>query len=105
MTTQRSRAYAHVLALLEAPDAAELHPEEHAAVRDAADALLFTTEPVLGREARAALDVLDDIADRLVMFDRMEPDTVERLLLGVSACGPQAVAASAYGASHPIVST
>jgi hypothetical protein len=83
MTPERSRAYRDVLALLGDLGPAKLHADEQAAVREAADALLFD-DP----DAGEALDRLEDLAERLVAVDRLIPETADALLDAVEACGP-----------------
>lgn len=88
MTAERSRAYAHVMSLLGDLGPAKLHPGEQAAIRDAADALLFCVDIAADEEARAALDRVDDVIDRLVESDRMVLETGGALVDAVEACGP-----------------
>ncbi len=95
MTTERARAYAHVLTLVDDLGPAKLHPAEQTAVREAADALLFATDVVSDPEARAALDRLDDVVDRLVEAGRLLPSRGEELLDAVEGCGPHVAAAAA----------
>jgi hypothetical protein len=91
MTADRSRAYGHVLEVLAALGPAKLHDVEQAVVREAADALVLTRDVATDEDARAALDALDDLLDRLVDADRLEGETAEALVLAVEACGPSAV--------------
>ena len=93
MNADRSRAYAHVIRLVDDLAAAKLHPHEQAVVREAADALLFTTDITADDEARAALDRLEDTVDALLASDRITPELGEALLHAVEACGPQRAAA------------
>ncbi len=90
MTADRSRAYAHVLALLADLGPAKLHAAEQAIVRDAADALVLCADLHDDEEAKAALDRLDDLLDRLVESDRLVAETAEAVILAVEACGPLA---------------
>ena len=89
MTTNRARAYGRVMTLIDELGPAKLHADEQQAVRDAADALLFTADVASDTEARAALNQLDDIMDRLVVSERLIPETSDALLDAVEACGPQ----------------
>jgi hypothetical protein len=95
MTAERSRAYAHVLAMLGDLGPAKLHADEQAAVREAADALLFCSDVAADDEARAALDRLDDVVDRLVANDRLQLETGDALVDAVEACGPPRVMSGA----------
>ena len=92
MTADRSRAYAHVMRLVEDLSASKLHPGEQAAIREAADALLFTTDATEDHEARLALSRAEDVVERLVDNDRVLPETGEALLDAVEAVGSQPLA-------------
>jgi hypothetical protein len=89
MTADRSRAYAHVMHLVEDLSASKLHPDEQAAIREAADALLFTTDMAADSEAKLALSRAEDVVERLVENDRVLRETGEALLDAVEAVGPQ----------------
>ena len=89
MTTNRARAYGRVMSLIEQLGDAKLHTDEQQAVRDAADALLFTPDVASDPEAKAALDHLDGVMERLVDSERLIPETADALLDAVEACGPQ----------------
>ena len=89
MTTNRGRAYGRVLNLIEELGPAKLHPDEQQAVRDAADALLFTADITTDDEAKAALNHLDDVMETLVNSERLLPETADAILDAVEACGPQ----------------
>jgi len=88
MTADRSRAYARVLTLLADLGPAKLHAAEQAVVREAADALVLARDLPADEEARAALDRLDDLVERLVAAERLLPETGETLLHAAEACGP-----------------
>ncbi|HEV2811697.1 MAG TPA: hypothetical protein VGW10_00480 [Solirubrobacteraceae bacterium] len=68
---------------------AKLHHDEQQAIRDAADALLFTTDVASDEDAKAALNRLDDMMERLVAAERLIPETSDTILDAVEACGPQ----------------
>jgi chemotaxis regulatin CheY-phosphate phosphatase CheZ len=89
MTTNRARAYGRVMTLIDELGAAKLHPGEQQAIRDAADALLFSMDVASDAEAKEALDRLDDVVDRLVAAERLTEETADALLDAVEACGPQ----------------
>jgi hypothetical protein len=89
MTTNRARAYGRVLNLIDQLGPAKLHPDEQQAIRDAADALLFTADVPSDPDARTALDHLEDVMDRLVAGERVASETAEAILDAVEACGPQ----------------
>ncbi len=88
MTTNRARAYGRVMTLIDELGPAKLHADEQQAIRDAADALLFALDVATDAEARAALDDLDEVMDRLVATDRLIPETSDAILDAVEACGP-----------------
>ncbi len=88
MTTNRARAYGRVMTLIEELGPAKLHAGEQQAIRDAADALVFSTDVAGDAEAKAALTRLDDVMERLVASERLIPETADTLLDAVEACGP-----------------
>jgi hypothetical protein len=90
VTEERARAYAQVLRLLDELASERLRADEIAAVRDAADALVFCADIGSDEEARAALDRLDEVVERVVEAGRLRAATGETLLDAVEACGPQA---------------
>jgi hypothetical protein len=89
MTTNRARAYGRVTTLVDELGPAKLHPPEQQAIRDAADALLFTADVASDPEAKAALSRLDEVMDHLVASERLIPETSDAILDAVEACGPQ----------------
>lgn len=89
MTTNRARAYGRVMSLMDELGPAKLHTDEQQAVRDAADALLFCADVTSDPEAKAALNHLDGVMDRLVEAERLMPETSDAILDAVEACGPQ----------------
>ena len=92
MNTERSRAYSNVTRIVSDLAAAKLHAPEQEAIREAADALLFSTDIAHDDEARAALARLEAVVERLVANDRIEPETGRTILDAVEACGPHPVA-------------
>ena len=89
MTKNRARAYGRVVGLVDELGPAKLHPHEQQAVRDAADALLFSTDVASDPAAVAALKELDVVLDRMVDSERVMPETAEAILDAVEGCGPQ----------------
>ena len=88
MTTNRARAYGRVMTLIDELGPAKLHADEQQAIREAADALLFSMDVAGDAEAKDALDRLDDVVERLIDSERLLPETGESLLMAVEACGP-----------------
>jgi hypothetical protein len=88
MTARRATAYKHVLRVLDDLGPAKLHPAEQDTIRDAADAVLFSTDVLTDPDARASLDRAEDLVERLVDADRLLPETGESLLEAIEACGP-----------------
>src|SRR5688500_7280592 len=66
MTSNRARAYGRVMSLIEELGPAKLHADEQQAIRDAADAALFTYDIAADSTARDAIINLDRVMDRLV---------------------------------------
>ncbi len=89
MTAERSRAYAHLMQLVGDLSASKLHAHEQAALREAADALLFTTDVAADDDAKLALSHAEDVIERLVEAERILPETGEALLDAVEAIGPE----------------
>lgn len=87
MTAERSRSYAELMAWVRDLSGVKLHADEEERVRDAADTLVLATET--GGEVDRALADVEDLAAHLVGTGRWEPDTAQRLVDGVAACGPQ----------------
>ena len=75
--------------LLDELGPAKLHTDEQQAVRDAADAVLFTTDVAGDVEAGAALNRLESLLDRLVDTERLLDETADTILDAVERCGPQ----------------
>ncbi len=89
MTTNRARAYGRVVNLIEELGPAKLHPSEQQAIREAADALLFSFDVASDDDARAALERLDVVMDGLVTGGRLLAETADAILDAVEGCGPQ----------------
>ena len=89
MTTNRARAYGRVIALIDQIGSTKLHDDEQRAIRDAADALLFTNDALTDPDARRAMARLHDVLDRLVATDRVLRETADRIVDAVEGCGPQ----------------
>src|SRR5687768_12907789 len=89
MTTNRARAYGRVMTLISELGPAKLHADEQQAIREAADALLFTADVTSDAEARTALNRLDGVMERLVANERLLPEASDAILDAVEGCGPQ----------------
>ena len=89
MTTNRARAYGRVMTLIEQLGPAKLHADEQQAIREAADALLFSADVATDEDAKATLDHLDDVVQRLVDTELLTPETADAILDAVESCGPQ----------------
>ena len=91
MTSERSLAYGRVMKTLEDLGPAKLHDLERERVRQAADALLFSSPTDPGAD-EAVLDI-EDLSRFLVETERWTPETAARLADDVIACGPRVGAA------------
>ena len=89
MTTHRARAYKRVTRLISELGPAKLHAHEGRAIRDAADAMIFAPDISTDSEASAAMRELTGVLARLVAAERILPETAERILDAVEACGPE----------------
>ena len=89
MTTNRARAYKRVTSFISELGPAKLHAREGQAIRDAADAMIFSSGPDLDDDAIVAMRNLAATIAALVGADRILPETAERILDAVEACGPE----------------
>ena len=92
MTSERSSAYGRVTRTLEDLGPAKLHDAERNIIRDAADSLLFATDP-RDAEALEALSVVDRLMSDLAASGRWTPESAAKLADDVAGCGPELVAA------------
>ena len=90
MTSERSQAYGRVMKTLADLSASKLHGPEQAVIREAADSMFFCEDLPGDPSTRAAFDAVRLLAAKLVEADRMEPETVDRLLADIEDCGPLA---------------
>jgi hypothetical protein len=67
---------------------AKLRSSEQALTRHAADTLLFCSDIVADRAARAAFTAFDEMHERLVASGRWTADRAARLADDLWACGP-----------------
>jgi hypothetical protein len=87
MTSERTQAYGRVVKTLDDLGPAKLQPTEQDQIREAADTLIFAAGP---EEARAALEDVEELAERLVASGRWTPERAQQLLDDLGACGPVA---------------
>jgi hypothetical protein len=88
MTNARASAYRRVLKTLRDVGPAKLWPKEQACIREAADALLLSSDLAHDSAARAALSAIAALSDDLVDSARWSRVRAQRLLDDVWACGP-----------------
>jgi hypothetical protein len=88
MTSHRALAYRRVMQTLRDMGPAKLWPAEQACLREAADTLLFCTDPVADDAVHAALAAVGVLTDGLIDSERWTPERAQRLLDDVWACGP-----------------
>ena len=88
VNSERAEAYGRVMQIVSSEGAERLEPEEQAELREAADALFFSTEISGDPEARDALARINDLATRLIDAERWSPDYAEQALRDIEACGP-----------------
>ena len=84
MTARRARAYTRALTTIADLSAAKLHAGEQDVCRAAADALLFAATP----HEEGVAEALHEL-DRLVEAGRLLPETGDRLVEEIEACGPE----------------
>jgi hypothetical protein len=85
MTAERSRAYGRVMTLLD--DAPELGRPERELLRQAADALLFST--AVDTETSEAVSEARALAHSLVDSGRCRMELAAGLLVALRGCGPE----------------
>jgi hypothetical protein len=88
MTCERARAYARVMQTLRDLGPIKLRSSEQALTRHAADALLFCSDIVDDRAARAAFTAFDEMRERLVASGRWTAERAARFAEDLWACGP-----------------
>ena len=88
MTSYRAAAYRRVIQTLRDMGPAKLLPAEQACIREAADTLLFCTEPDADGAAEGALAAVAVLTDDLIDAERWTPERAQRLLDDIWACGP-----------------
>ena len=88
VTTERAEAYGRVMQVVSADGEERLEAEEQAELREAADALFFSTDIAGDSEARDALGRANDLVSRLREAERWSPDYAEQALRDLEACGP-----------------
>lgn len=97
MTSQRSQAYGRVMKTLSDLSASKFHAREQDIVRHAVDRVFFCEDLAGDPDAREALAAVRTLADEMVASDRLLPETAERLVGDVDACGPMAPVAPLPG--------
>jgi hypothetical protein len=88
MTSDRARAYARVMKTLRELGPAKLRSPEQALTRHAADALLFCSDIVADRSARAAVSAFGELHERLVASGRWSAERAAEFADDLWACGP-----------------
>jgi len=87
-TSERSQAYGRVMRTLTDLGPAKLLTDEQDLIRESADELLFDSP-----EAPAALQAVDDLAQRLAESERWSQERAGQLVDDVASCGAPAVRA------------
>jgi len=87
MTSERSNAYGRVMRTLSDLGPAKLHSAEVAIVREATDALLFSSR-LQDPAAVEALTLVERLMHDLVESDRWTAESAQRLADDVAGCGP-----------------
>jgi hypothetical protein len=87
MTSDRTQAYGRVVKTLDDIGPAKLQPAEQERIREAADTLIFASDP---GEARLALADVEALAAHLSSSGRWTAERAEALVRDLEACGPVA---------------
>ena len=88
MTPERARAYQRVTRTLREVGASKLFADEQESIREAADQLIFTHDPVADDAARTALVDIERLCRKLVESHRWEQEPAMRLADDLASCGP-----------------
>jgi hypothetical protein len=88
VTPERARAYQRVVRTLREAGPSKLLPDEQERIREAADQLIFTHDPVADDAARAALVDIERLCRKLVESRRWEQERAMRLADDLASCGP-----------------
>jgi hypothetical protein len=84
----RSAAYGRVMQTLADLGPAKLLPVEQDTIREAADALLFTADPLGDVEAVTSAQAVEHLARHLVESGRWTAERADQLVTDVLACAP-----------------
>jgi len=84
MTASRSQAYGRLIKTLEEMPTTTLRADELDVLREAADTMLFTSDP---SDARRARRNATELADRLVECGRWTEETSQAVLRDLWSCG------------------
>jgi hypothetical protein len=85
MNAERTQAYGRVIKTLDDLGPAKLQRAEMERIREAADTLIFATDPT---EALAALADVEALAEHLVESGRWSDERAGQLVRDVLDCGP-----------------
>jgi hypothetical protein len=85
MNSERTQAYGRVIKTLDDLGPAKLQPAEQDRIREAADTLIFAAG---FDEARAAMEDVDVLVERLVASGRWTAERAQELLQDLLGCGP-----------------
>jgi hypothetical protein len=93
-TPERSQSYGRVVRTLRDVAPSKLLPREQETIREAADALLFTADPLDDADAVEAVTRVEALAAHLAETGRWDPERAAELVDDVIGCGlvPVAVA-------------
>jgi hypothetical protein len=83
----RSAAYGRIVATLREVGPSKLLPAEQETIREAADALLFTEDPLGDELACEAVRDVEALAEKLVATGRWNAERADALVNDVVACG------------------
>ena len=85
MTADRTQAYGRVIKTLEDLGPAKLQPAEQERIREAADTLIFASDP---DDAFLALADVEALSAHLVASGRWTTERADQLAADLIACGP-----------------
>ncbi len=88
MNAERAKAYGRLMQIAAAEGPEALEPAEQILLREAADAVFFSSDIALDEEAREGLASVGDLTGTLVGSERWEAARAEQVLQDLEACGP-----------------
>lgn len=91
MSPERTQAYGRVMHTISELGPSKLLTEEQDRIREAADTLIFASDPIAEPDAVEAISDVESLCISLVQSGRWTEITAARLVKDMRECGPAAV--------------